>query len=102
MNTGASGEFVAYNSSGQSARMSGAEPFDFVGAYMGVAWPAAESHDVVVRAVRDGEVVHTDRLRLSTAGAVWFDADYRSIDELEISSDGNWQVVLDDATFRTR
>ena len=101
VNVGASGEFVAYNSSGQAARVSSAAPFDFAGAYMGVAWPDAERHDVVLEGRRDGEVVYSDSVRLSTTGAIWFDADYRRIDELEISSDGNWQVVLDDATFRT-
>ena len=100
VNTNQSGEFVGYNGSGSPGSVSSAEPFDFVGAYMGVAWPEAENHPVTVRAWRGDELVHEDTLELATTGAIYFDADYRSITELEIASDARWQVVIDDAAFR--
>ncbi len=100
VNVGTSGEFVAYNGSGHPARVSSDEPFDFVGAYMGVAWPEAEEFDVTVRAWRGDELVHDDTLQLTTSGPVYFDADYRGITDVEIASSARWQVVIDDATFR--
>ncbi|MEO1057752.1 MAG: hypothetical protein AAFY28_12625 [Actinomycetota bacterium] len=100
VNTNTSGEFVAYNGSGSPGRVSSDEPFDFVGAYFGVAWPAAESHPVTVQAWRDDELVYEDSLELATTGAVYFDADYRDITALEVVSSARWQVVIDDAAFR--
>ncbi len=100
VNTNQSGEFVGYNGSGSPGRISSDEPFDFVGAYMGVAWPAAEDYPVTVRAWRGDELIHEDTLELATTGAIYFDADYRSITDLEIASDARWQVVIDDAAFR--
>ncbi|NQY57938.1 MAG: hypothetical protein HRT86_15915, partial [Ilumatobacteraceae bacterium] len=76
------------------------EPFDFVGAYMGVAWPEAENYPVTVRAWRGDELAYEDTIELATTGAIYFDADYRSITELEIASNARWQVVIDDAAFR--
>ncbi|NND74212.1 MAG: hypothetical protein HKN44_04320 [Ilumatobacter sp.] len=99
-NVGTSGEFVAYNGSGNPATVSSPEPFDFVGVNVGVAWPAAEEFAVEVRGWRAGELVYSDTIPGRTAGAVYFAADYRSIDRLEITSAANWQVVIDDAEFR--
>jgi hypothetical protein len=100
VNVASSGEYVAYNSSGNPATVSADQPFDFVGASVGSAWPEGEQHDVVIRAWRGSELVHLDRLSPSTAGPVLFDADYRSITRLEMASEANWQFVVDDAEFR--
>ncbi len=100
MNGATSGEYVAYNSSGNPATVSSDQPFDFVGASIGSAWPEGEQYDVVIRAWRGDELVHVDRLGPSTAGPVFFDADYRSITRLELASEANWQFVVDDAEFR--
>ena len=67
---------------------------------MGVAWPEAEKYPVTVRAWRGDELAYNDTLELAATGAIYFDADYRSITELEIASDARWQVVIDDAAFR--
>ena len=101
VNGATSGEYVAYNGSGSPASVHSDEPFDFVGANVSSAWPEGERYEVVVRAFRDDELVHTDRLAVSSAGPVFFDADYRSITRLEVSSEANWQFVVDDAMFRT-
>ena len=100
VNVATSGEYVAYNSSGNPATVSSDQPFDFVGASVGSAWPEGEQYDVVVRAWRGDELVHVDRLSPSTAGPVFFDADYRSITRLVMESEANWQFVVDDAEFR--
>lgn len=100
VNGATSGEYVAYNSSGNPATVSSDQPFDFVGASIGSAWPEGEQYDVVIRAWRDEEVVHVDRISPSTSGPVFFDADYRSITSLEMASEANWQFVVDDAEFR--
>ncbi len=96
-----SSEYFAYNSSGHPATISRTQPFDLAGTYLGVAWPAAERFDVEVKAWRGNQVAYTDRLRASTAGPVYFDADYRGITRVEMRSLGYWQVVLDDLVYRT-
>ena len=54
---------------------------------------------------RDGSPVwivafYADRLSVSTTGAVYIDADYRSITRLELWWEASWQIVLDVVTFR--
>ncbi len=100
VNGATSGEYVAYNSSGNPATISSDDAFDFVGADISSAWPGGEAHDVVVQAWREDDLVHVDRFAVSTTGPVYFDADYRSITRLELSSDAHWQFVVDDAEFR--
>ncbi len=100
INATTSSEYVGYNSSGHPAIVSSDDPFDFVGTYLGAAWPNGERFDIVVRGFRGDDVIYEDRLRASTAGAIYVDADYRSITRLEISSDGSWQFVADDMHFR--
>jgi hypothetical protein len=100
VNGATSGEYVAYNSSGNPATVSSDDAFDFVGANISSAWPGGEAHDVVVQAWRGDELVHVDRFAVSATGPVYFDADYRSITRLELSSEANWQFVVDDAEFR--
>ena len=100
VNGATSGEYVAYNSSGNPATISSDDAFDFVGADISSAWPGGEAYDVVVQAWREDDLVHVDRFAVSTTGPVYFDADYRSITRLELSSDAHWQFVVDDAEFR--
>ena len=95
-----SGEHVAYNGSGHPAAVAAAEPFDFVGGFVAVAWPGGNQYDVLIEAWRGEELVYADRVSASSAGSVYFDADYRSITRLELSSEANWQFVLDDLEFR--
>jgi hypothetical protein len=101
INATVSSEYMAYNSSGHPAIVFSDEPFDFVGTYIGVAWPDAEKHEIVVKGLRNDELVYEDKFRGSTAGAVYFDADYRNVTRIEFSSAANWQLVIDDAEFRT-
>jgi len=95
-----SGEYSAYNGSGHPARIESEIPFDVIGLQIGVVWPDAEKHEVVIRGWRGAERVYEDRLLGSTVGSVYFDADYRSITRFEIASAAYWQVVVDDLEYR--
>ena len=101
INATVSSEYMAYNSSGHPATVFSDEPFDFVGTYIGVAWPNAEKHEIVVQGLRKDELVYEDKFKGSTAGAVYFDADYRNVTRIVFASEANWQLVIDDAEFRT-
>lgn len=99
----AGGSAVGYNSSGYPVTvrsLPGGERFDFVGAYFGAAWPQAEGEMLTLEAWRDGERAYSDRVRLSHLGPVWFDADYRDIDRLRLTTDHYWQFTTDDMRFR--
>ncbi len=96
-----SAEYFAYNSSGHPASIWSDRPFDLSGVYVGVAWPKAEAHDIEIKAWQGDRLVHADRLRGQTAGPVYFDADYRDVTRVEVSSAAYWQVVIDDLEFRT-
>jgi hypothetical protein len=91
---------VAYNSSGFPATISSEASFDFVGVFLGVAWPEAEEYQIVIKAWRGDQPAYEDQVKTSTRGPVYFDADYRDITRLEFSSKGSWQVVIDDLEFR--
>ncbi len=98
-----SGRMVAYNSSGHPVTITpdvGQESFDFVGAYIAVAWPAAQGEQLLVQAWRQGRVVGREEITLSYLGPVWFQGDYHQIDRLELSSAHYWQFVVDDMVFR--
>lgn len=97
-----SGEMVGYNSSGHPVTVlpgAGEERFDFTGAYFSVAWPRAQGELLLVRAFRDGELVASEELSLSYLGPLWFQADYRGIDRLELATAHYWQFVTDDMEF---
>lgn len=100
VNLTTSSEYVAYNSSGVPSWMASEEPFDFIGTYIGVAWPRGEEDDVLVKAWRGADLAYSDRLRLSDNGPVFFSADYRGITRLEFSSGNYERIVLDDFQFR--
>ena len=101
VNGAVSAEYVAYNSSGHPASFGSAQAFDLAGLHLAVARPDAEQHDVIIRAWRGETLVHEDRLRTSTAGPLYFDADYRDITRVELSSAAYWQVVIDDLVYRS-
>ena len=101
INTAMSGEFVAYNSSGHPAEVSSDKPFDFTGAYFGVAWDDAEGETLVLKAWRGDQPVYEDQLALSATGPVYFAADYRRITRLEIRTQHYWQAAIDDFAYRT-
>jgi len=100
VNNARSGEYVVYNSSGYPMSIARAEPFDFVGGYLGGAWPEADGEELIVRAWRGSQLIADDTLRLSAFTTQWFDADYRSIDRLELATAHWWQFVADDLEFR--
>ncbi|MDO8862779.1 hypothetical protein Q6D67_13800 [Haliea sp. E1-2-M8] len=103
VNVLASGEGVAYNSSGYPATVTSLYPgevFDFVGAYFGVAWEQAEGETLVVEGWRAGRQMYRDELPLSHLGPVWLQADYRGIDELRLHTLHYWQFTADDMAFR--
>lgn len=97
-----SGAYSAYNSSGHPATLSSDRPFDFRGAFVSVAWPAAMDAPVRITAYRKGDVVAEDAFLASILRPVWFDANWRDIDRLVISHDRYWQVVVDDLTLSRR
>lgn len=100
VNATVSSEFAAYNSSGHPATISREEPFDFVGSYVGVAWPQARQGNVHVKGFRDGELKYHTQLRIGPDSPVYLDANYRNITELRVHADNYWQVILDDSRFR--
>lgn len=98
-NNAVSGNYVGYNSSGHPARISSPEPFSFVGGHFGVAWRKAHGETLRLRGWRRGELVYEDSITLSYLGPVWFQADYRDIDRLDLATDHFWQFVSDDLQF---
>jgi len=97
------GTMVGYNSSGHPVTITSYEPgtsFDFVGAYFGVAWPAAEGESLQIKAWRGSELIAEDTVKLSFLGAVWFQADYRDITRLQLTSEHYWQFVTEHMRFR--
>jgi hypothetical protein len=102
INSTVSSEYMAYNSSGHPAVISSDKPFDFVGVYIGVAWPPAEKDYAIIQGWRGTELVYQDKIRLSTAGSRYFDADYRSITRLVFSTEKYWQLVIDDFKYRLK
>lgn len=91
-----SGQFAAYNSSGHPGRLYSEEPFDFIGAFVSVAWPTAMDAPLRIEAIRDGEVVASDEFHASNMMPVWFDAGWGAVDEVRISHETYWQVIIDD------
>src|SRR5690606_17665373 len=98
-NNAASGDYVAYNSSGHPARIWNSEPFTFTGGHFGVAWRRANGETLRLRGWRRGELVYEDEVPLSNLGPIWFQADYRKIDRLDLATEHYWQVVMDDLGF---
>jgi hypothetical protein len=101
VNAAVSSEYVAYTSAGHPATISSASTFDFVGAYVTALWPGTAEYDAIIRAWRGDELVYEDRFRPKAAGPEFFAADYRGISKLEFSSDGYWQVAVDDIVIST-
>lgn len=102
VNTLTSGGGVGYNSSGHPVTVSSdrCAEFDFIGAYFGVAWPNAHGEALQVQGWHNDNLFYRDVIPLSYLGPVWFDADYRRIDRLELSTAHYWQFVVDDMAFR--
>lgn len=101
VNAAVSSEYVAYNSSGHPAIIWSETPFDFVGAHISAPWPSAEKHGVVIRAWRNADLAHEDRVHVRTAGPIHFIANYHNITKLEFFTETFWQIAIDDFEFRT-
>lgn len=100
VNATVSSEYIAYNSSGTPGEMWSDEPFDFIGTYLGAAWPRGEEKDVVIQGFRGDELVYEDRLRIYRAGPVYFSANYNGITRLVINSEMYERVPIDNFSFR--
>ncbi|MEM7425097.1 MAG: hypothetical protein AAF441_03310 [Pseudomonadota bacterium] len=102
INGTSSGEFIAYNSSGQPGFMwtENGETFDFVGANINVAWPEGQEERVHIKAWRGDQLVHHDTLFLRTTGSLYFAAGYRGITKLEFTRPNSERIVIDDFSFR--
>jgi len=100
MNATTSFEYSAYTSSGHPATLSSPTMFDFVGVFVTSVWPEGGHHDIIVKAWRNDTEAYHDRFRATTAGPIYFDADYRSVTRIEFSSAGYWQIALDDLACR--
>jgi hypothetical protein len=96
INNTISGSNIMYNSSGYPVSIERDGGFDFYGGYFGVAWFNAEGETLEVKAWRDAELVGSEEFELSSLGPFWFDADYRNITRLELSTRHYWQFVADD------
>jgi hypothetical protein len=101
VNGAVSSEYVAYNSSGHPASVWSPRPFDFIGVHITAAWPGTEKTRVVIKAWRESQLVHEDRIKVHTAGPIFFAASYASITRVEFSTETYWQIALDDFVFRT-
>jgi len=98
-----SGKMVGYNSSGHPVTITpgaAGQVFDFVGAYFAAAWPQAEGETLTIEAWRGETLLAREHLGLSYLGPVWFQADYRGIDKLVLSTLHYWQFVTEDMEFR--
>jgi len=95
VNTLSSGRYVGYSSSGHPVTISRPGGFDFYGGYFGVAMPAAEGETLRVAAWRRGTLVGEEDFTLSCLGAVFFDADYRSVDRVTLTTLHYWQFATD-------
>ncbi|MCP4318644.1 MAG: hypothetical protein GY789_22260 [Hyphomicrobiales bacterium] len=100
VNATVSSEYVAYNSSGTPGVVWSEKPFDFIGVYLGAAWPRGAEKDVVIKAWKDDRLVHEDRLRISRAGPVYFSANYTAITMLEINSEIYARIAIDNMSVR--
>jgi hypothetical protein len=100
VNNTMSGHYVGYNTSGYPVMAERVTPFDFVGAYFGVAWPGGEGENLISKAWYEDTLISTDIIPLSVHGPIWFQANYSNITKLELSTEHYWQFVADDMTFR--
>ena len=100
VNATISGEYIIYNSSGYPAFIWDDEPFDFVGSYVGLAWPRGEEQPVQIKVWRGEALVHQERLTLSVNSPVYYDADFHQITKIEIGHGNYERVVLDDFSIR--
>jgi hypothetical protein len=101
VNNVGSGGYAGYSSSGHPVTISRAGGFDFYGGYFGAGLPAAEGETLRIAAFRGGVEVAREELPLSALGPVWFDADYRSIERLVLTTLHYWQFVTDDLLIAT-
>ncbi|MEO5960643.1 MAG: hypothetical protein ABIZ49_12610 [Opitutaceae bacterium] len=101
VNGAISSEYVAYNSSGHPAAVWSDRPFDFDGTYITAAWPGTAKSSVTIKGWRDTRLLYEDRIRVNTAGPMFFVADYREITKVEFSTENYWQIVIDDLHIRT-
>ena len=99
VNSTVTGEFSAYNSSGHPATIEAEEPFEFRGAYVGVAWNDAKRAPVRFRAYRDDELVAEEEFTASNLRPIWFEPRWTGITKLVVSHDTYWQVVVDEVTL---
>ncbi len=91
-----SGRYVGYGSSGHPVTISRAGGFDFLGASFGVGSQEGEGETLRIQAFRGDTAVAEDELLLSSLGPVRFDAAYRRIDRLVLTTRHYWQLVVDD------
>jgi len=91
-----SGRYVGYGSSGHPVTISRAGGFDFLGASFGVGSQEGEGETLRIQAFRGDTAVAEDEVLLSSLGPVRFDAAYRRIDRLVLTTRHYWQLVVDD------
>lgn len=95
-----SSEYLAYASSGHPALFWSDKAIDFAGVYVTASYPESEDNNVIVRAWRADDLVYEDRFKPSTTGPLFFDADYRSINKVELTHENYWNVHIDDLKVR--
>ncbi|MBU1189327.1 MAG: hypothetical protein KKC01_09885 [Gammaproteobacteria bacterium] len=100
VNNTMSGHYIGYNTSGYPVTVERKKPFDFLGAYFGVAWPGGDGENLISKAWHEDTLISTDIIPLSVHGPIWFQANYSNITKLELSTEHYWQFVTDDMTFR--
>lgn len=99
INNTISGHMVAYNTSGYPITIGHDKGFDFHGGYFGLAFLASEGETMNIRAWRGDRLIGAEEIELSGLGPLWFDADWRNITRIELSTRHYWQLVIDDLSF---
>jgi len=101
INGATSGHNVLYTSSGHPGWIAAEYPFDFIGINLTVAWPKAEGEEALFSFYRGDELVLQDHIGLSAYGPISYQPLVSGITRVEISTQHNWQVVLDDLRVNT-
>ncbi|NOR64278.1 MAG: hypothetical protein GQ535_17550 [Rhodobacteraceae bacterium] len=100
-NGATSGYNVLYTSSGHPGWIEADTSFDFIDINLTVAWPQAEGEEAFFSFYRGNELVLQDHIGLSAYGPITYQPLISGITRVEISSQHNWQVVIDDLRVST-
>lgn len=102
INGATSGQNILYTSSGLPAWIGADTPFDFVGVNLTLGWPQAEGEEALFRFYRGDDLVLQDHIGLSAYGPITYQPNISGVTRIDISTQHNWQLVLDDVRIHTQ